>query len=263
LPRQHRAGHTFVLEREGQAVGFARAGTFRSVGDRWSFAKPGDGLIFGPFVSAADMRGGEQLIASCTRYFSQVGADNVWAFDPVESVGAPFYNGGWCGLSEKLPSHVQLFAKTGFQIHYRELCLRRILSDVPERENPRLGLTVSFEKRDNHHLSVKLYDRGVYAGSCHYSRMHPNRGAHPSALCRGYVDGLSVNEGYQGKGLGRFLLLTGLEKLREMECETVSLTTASDNLRAQNLYFSVGFQVVDSCLTFASEVSRINSRIRA
>lgn len=252
-PAHLRSGDVAVAEENGVPVGFLRAGIYRSVGDRWSFAKPGEGLIFGPFVGPEHADAGERLVAAATRLLRDRlnGSGNLFAFDPIESVGAPYYNGGWSGLSERRPHVVTLYARTGFRLRYRELCLiRPTLSGIPSAAPPPARLTLSLETRDRHRHSVKLYDRGVYAGACHYSRMHPRRACAPDAMARGYIDGLGVPEDYQGRGLGRLLLLHGLHRLRELGCDSASLTTSADNFRAQNLYFSLGFKVVDSCVTF-------------
>ncbi len=256
LPANLRMGEVFVAVRDGRPVGFARAGAHRSVGDRWSFAKPGEGLIFGPFVDSHHAAEGGELLAACVRWLRSHGITRVVGFDPVESVGAPFYNGGWCGLSEKLPHLIHLYTKAGFRVHYRELCLFRCgLHDIPPAPPPPTPLTLSYETRDHHRLSVKLYDRGLFAGACHYSSMYPRRGSHPDARSRGYIDGLAVPDERQGRGLGRILLLNALSRLRQMECVAVSLTTAADNFKAQNLYFSLGFHVVDSCLALTKDIT--------
>jgi len=254
-PAHLRMSAVFVAEQDGTPVGFARAGIFRSVGDRWSFAKPGDGLLFGPFGAPDRHSGGRELISASMSFLRERGARTVIAFDPIESVGAPYFNGGWSGLSEQRPATVELLARSGFRIRYRELCLfLPSLAETPLPPPIPHPLTFSLETRDRHRLSVKLYDRGVYAGACHYSRMLPRRASNPDAATRGYIDGLAVPEDYQGRGLGRLLMYHALHRLREMGCDSVSLTTASDNYKAQNLYFSLGFRLIDSCLSMAARI---------
>jgi ribosomal protein S18 acetylase RimI-like enzyme len=251
-PAHLRMSDVVVAEENGIPVGFLRAGVYRSVGDRWSFAKPSEGLLFGPFVRQEHMDAGRQLISAGLRALRERvnSPGRIVAFDPVESVGAPYFNGGWSGLSELRPYVVELYARAGFRLRYRELCLfRPTLDGLPSPPPIPPKLTLSLETRDRHRLSVKLYDRGVYAGACHYSRMFPRRACDPDAATRGYIDGLAVPDDYQGRGLGKLLLLHGLSRMRDLGCDSVSLTTASDNFRAQNLYFSLGFRVTDSCVS--------------
>ena len=265
-PAHHRIGRVLVVSTGGEPSGFARTGIYRSVADRWSFAKPGEGLLFGPFVRTAEVAAGEALLTACVAYLRSQGAGRCLAFDPVEAVGAPFYNGGWSGLSERLPHLATLLSQFGFRIRYREFCLfKSSLADLPAPGAIPESLTLSHETRDRCRQSLKLYDcggrdRGSFAGACHYSSMYPRRGAHPDARSRGYIDGLAVPENYQGRGLGRLLLLHTLHRIRAMDCESVSLTTAADNLRAQNLYYSLGFRLVDSCLSFEAPIKDLSAR---
>jgi len=256
-PPHLRVWHVLTAESDGEQIGFLRAGIYRSVGDRWSFANPGEGLIFGPFVSPNDSAAGCALIASAVAFLQGRSIRRIIAFDPIESVGAPGFNGGWSGVSERRPHIVALLAQAGLRLRYRELCL--YLPSMPAIFAPAVPtpLTLSFEKRDQDRLSVKLYDRGLYAGACHYSRMTPRRACNDEGRRRGYIDGLAIPEDYQGRGLGRLLLLNALKRLAEMGCESVSLTTAADNFKAQNLYFSLGFELVDSCITMAASMDQL------
>lgn len=252
-PAHLRTSSIFVAVHGGVPVGFMRAGVYRTVGDRWSFAKPGEGLLFGPFVAPDHADAGYALISASARSLRERSVQKAVAFDPIESVGAPCFNGGWTGLSERRPQIIEMYTNAGFRLRYRELCLQRsTMTELPPAPPIPPPLTFSVETRDNGRLSVKLYDRGVLAGACHYCRMYPRRACHPNANHRGYIDGLAVPEDYQGRGLGRLALVHALHRLREMGCDSVGLTTASDNFKAQNLYYSLGFRVVDSCVSLVS-----------
>lgn len=253
-PPHLRTSVVLVEEQRGAIVGFLRAGVARHVPDRWTLTIQGDGMLFGPFVAPGDQTEGAFLLAAGMSILADRGASRAFAFDPVEALGAPFYNGGWCGLCESLPHVVTLFSQVGFRIRHRELCLLRSNLPLPEPPSPPHPLSLISETRDRSRFSIKLYDRGGQAGVCHYCRMYPARSSEPRAEQRGYIDGLSVQAHYQGRGLGRLLMLHALHRLKDLGCGSVSLTTGADNLRAQNLYYSLDFALVDSCLTLAGSV---------
>jgi ribosomal protein S18 acetylase RimI-like enzyme len=235
-------------------VAFLRTGLYTPVADRWSLAKEGQGLLFGPFYEPGYEADALDLLEDAERALKDRGTTSVLAFDPVEAVGAPFHNAGWGGLSEKKSALIRLLTDNGYHIEHRELCLTRPEMDLPPAPNPASPFSFSIETRDRNKFAVKLYDGLVYAGVCIYSRLNPARSGDPRAEKIGYIDGLAVTDAYQGKGLGRLLLLQGMKKLRALGCGPVCLTTGGQNHRAQNLYYSLGFELVDSCITLSKQL---------
>ena len=59
-----------------------------------------------------------------------------------------------------------------------------------------------------------------------------------------------LDEAYRGKGLGRVVLQHCLYKAQQRGTKYASLLTDIDNLVAQNLYQSEGFEIVDATHTF-------------
>jgi len=112
---------------------------------------------------------------------------------------------------------------------------------APEPSEPPAPFVFATETRERNRHAIRLFDRGFYVGECYFSRMFPNRSGRPSAAETGYIDGLSVAESYRGRGLGRLLMVAALNRLQEMGCRAVRLTTGGSNVRAQNLYYSLGF----------------------
>ncbi len=70
----------------------------------------------------------------------------------------------------------------------------------------------------------------------------------------GRIGMLGVDPDYQGRGLGRELLLTGLSFLRGKGHDTAQLTVDSENTVAYNLYRSVGFTLRDASLWYEKYV---------
>jgi GNAT superfamily N-acetyltransferase len=60
----------------------------------------------------------------------------------------------------------------------------------------------------------------------------------PSAL----IDELVVAEEYQGKGVGKQLVLAALEKCRQLGCCEVEVSTEKTNLKARKFYKRCGFE---------------------
>jgi GNAT superfamily N-acetyltransferase len=60
----------------------------------------------------------------------------------------------------------------------------------------------------------------------------------PSAL----IDELVVAEEYQGKGMGKQLVLAALEKCRQLGCCEVEVSTEKTNLKAREFYKRCGFE---------------------
>lgn len=250
-PPHLRDSLVLVAEAAGSLRGFLRVGRCHPTPGRWTLAAAGEGTLFGPFVRPEHTAAGAELLDAALQYTRTCGIPLAYAFDPGEGVGTPFYNSGWSGLSERLPQIVRLLTERGFQVRARELCLSRSALPLPEPQSSPPSFHLATERHAPNKHSLRLYEGTFYAGACHYSPLHPSRSANEAAASIGYIDGLGVPEAYQGRGFGRLLLVQALHGLAALGCHEVWLTTNSDNFRAQNLYFSVGFALVDSALTLS------------
>lgn len=72
---------------------------------------------------------------------------------------------------------------------------------------------------------------------------------------RGFTDPISIHPKFQGKGLARALLLTGMKMLKERGMESAHLGTSGYNTSMQKTAESVGFRVEHKTLWFSKEVS--------
>jgi mycothiol synthase len=61
----------------------------------------------------------------------------------------------------------------------------------------------------------------------------------------GTISLLGVQRGFRGRGLGRFLLVWGIERLRSTGFEHIELGVEAENEQAVRLYRSVGFDPVE------------------
>ncbi len=72
-----------------------------------------------------------------------------------------------------------------------------------------------------------------------------------TSAAEGEVYVIAVDPGWHGRGLGRYLLLAGLDRLRAQGASRVSLFCDGANAAALRLYESLGFQVVRSDVVLA------------
>ena len=70
----------------------------------------------------------------------------------------------------------------------------------------------------------------------------------------GYTDPAATHPEYQGRGLAKALLLTGLRLLRERGVETALVGTSSENEKMQRAAMAVGFRVESTTVWFAKPV---------
>lgn len=69
-----------------------------------------------------------------------------------------------------------------------------------------------------------------------------DRAADPAV---GSINLVGVLQPYRGRGLGRYLLIWGIERLQSLGLETIELSVDAENERAVELYRSAGFQAVE------------------
>ncbi len=72
---------------------------------------------------------------------------------------------------------------------------------------------------------------------------------------KGFTDPISVHPNFQGIGLARALLLTGMKLLRERGMETAHLGTSGTNVSMQRTAESAGFTIESKTIWFSRKVS--------
>ena len=70
----------------------------------------------------------------------------------------------------------------------------------------------------------------------------------------GYTDPIGVHHGFQGRGLGKAVLLAGLKILKDRGIDRAKLGTSSENISMQRLAESAGFRIVSEKVWFSKPV---------
>jgi len=78
---------------------------------------------------------------------------------------------------------------------------------------------------------------------------------HPTEKEKGYIRMMGVDPGYRGQGLGRAILVAGIEYLRERGMKEIELLVDSRNTSAKRLYQSMGFKRKGTTLWYQRRLS--------
>ncbi len=93
---------------------------------------------------------------------------------------------------------------------------------------------------------------GTLAAFCYCTI--PKEANELSGRNEGEIAIIGTSPAYQRRGLGRAMLLVGLQRLKDFGVETATLGTSSENEGAHFVYFSVGFQVSHRALWYSKSI---------
>ncbi len=203
-------------------------------------------------VGRALVEASEQELASSPDgplvLFPPHGSDGALAF--LEAVGFHYDHSFWrFGLTSNgdatLPELPDNVALTGYEeadiLPYIEL----INSAFAGHPTP---IRVTLEQIEHNHskqnfdptaIAILRTPEGDMVGFCVTG---VNRDVEPPV---GSISLVGVLEAYRGRGLGRWLLLWGIARLRSIGIETIELSVDAENENAVGLYRSVGFEPVE------------------
>lgn len=231
-----------VAEEAGKPQGFVCFHRYHhwNEGEREAIA----GLFF------ADEAAGDALILACEAMATN---NEIGAFPRFHGLtGIHSYNGGWDGLSDRVPNVAHVLVRHGYRPYFRELNLITPTLKVGVDKavlSPGLRLVHSIDPNDQQGRKVQAMDGDEEVGICIYSTLAPLTD-NEEASHIGYVWWLHVSEAYRQRGIARSLMAATFEQLTLLGCTSCWLTTTCDNWRAQPLYYSLGFDMVDCSVSF-------------
>ncbi|MEQ8468744.1 GNAT family N-acetyltransferase [Coleofasciculus sp. E1-EBD-02] len=97
---------------------------------------------------------------------------------------------------------------------------------------------------------------GTYAAFC-YCRVNPEENQR-NGRCEGEIAVLGTRRGFRQQGLGRVMLLAGMQQLKAAGMETAKLGVDAKNLSgALRLYESVGFSTVKTHISLVKDLEAV------
>ena len=194
---------------------------------------------------------GQALIEEADRWFRDRGSVRIGAFAKASTYR--FYFPG-LGCSERHGHIVGLLGVNGYRITERGMLLNWPCFEVVDPNRPPERLRVTVDRIDGEgklpNLRVTASRGTETVGGCEtYSLGHMQPAAEEQNWI--YVKWLGVDERYQGKGWGRYLLHRVLWEARRIGYTCSCICTSVSNHRALLLYTSLGYRVVHSMFEFS------------
>jgi len=162
-----------------------------------------------------------------------------------------------CDLTARLPA---LSLPAGFTLHcaqgeWQAAELAALHRAAFESDHMSLEYRLAIMRAPHYDPSLDMYlaaPDGAPAAFC-IGSLAEQENAHDGSLI-GYTDPVGVHPAYQGRGLGKAILLAGLHALQQRGVHTAHLGTSSENRAMQRLAEAVGFRLVAEKLWFAREL---------
>ena len=211
------------------------------------------------FLSYApgDRASGLALLRATIDYLRDQNVEQVRAFHQNEQYS--FYHRNHAYLSDRI-GHVQaLFSCEGFVRKGGEVHLDWDDYDPGEPFGTEQPITLSWEQEESagpipaYNGRASIGDTNI--GECRVKSC-ADRDIHQGD--RLFVNWLGVNEDFQGKGYGRFILQEALREGRKLGYRHAAISTAHNNHRAYAFYTNYGFRVTD--WTYGWALQRADAR---
>ena len=128
-----------------------------------------------------------------------------------------------------------------------------IWNDAARAHDPRFTLSDRFER------SIRLAacsstlliadDRADSVGMMTFGQARAEGGAGVPVEGLAHIGLVAVSPTHWGRGIGKMLMQSGIDKIRSADYTSVQLWVRDDNTRASRLYKSLGFRVTDDAMT--------------
>lgn len=233
-----------VGEQDGKILGFAHV----SIGElkNWGDPKKGGFIHFMTYKSGYRPIG-QAILEECERYLKELGIEQIWVF--MNSGNYCFYHLGFGYLSDKMAHIVGLFRMNKYETDIGEIFLSYPDYKVSKPILPDKQIKINIVKEDSKgtlpNLHVKASRNDNEIGECYSVSLGEFYRA-KEAQDSFFTKWLGVNEEFQGKGLGKYLLQRMFWEMRKIGYKNAIISTNVKNYRAQLLYTNFGYKITDT-----------------
>lgn len=257
-PRKVTAQTILAATEDGQPVGFAHLATGRFPGPELrGDQEPGDTGAIRYFAYPRSHRAvGQALLDATEEYFRSQNAGRILAFS--NTTGYLFRRFSFGEVSDRRTHIVALFGMNGYETARGEVFLGSkdyvVKEPVPGEGTFDIDVRRFAEKPFLDGIVVTVRHGSEEVGLCE-AHSHGKWGASTESNETLVVGPLDVEEPYQGKGWGRYLLLKTLQEARNIGYRHTVISTDWRNYRAQLFYSNYGYDALDTAYSFVKVLS--------
>ncbi len=243
---------------DGELLGFAHVGVSLPPTEDWQ--PPADQPVIRFLYYRAGARRAGQALLEWAEDWARERGDSIIAYH--QHFRYPFYHAPYCHLSEHMGHVRALFGMNGYREDAMEVYLRWVDFTPPEPVRPDLDFELTREESEcsfGSRVRYRAVQGGRTIGSCTMDRGH---WSDPEGDLWCFCDGLGVEEEFQGKRLGMFLLCTGLKEMHRAGCRHASITTGWENHRAALMYTNMGYRHGDRTCSYQKELNTAKAQAK-
>jgi len=250
-------------EASGDIVGYVHTGVAAAPGEEERGDQGEPGIIRFLSYRPGQRLVGQALLAAAESWICERGRPRVmaWSNDYLY----PFYHSPFAHMSDRLGHLHALFCWAGYRMLFSELIFDWPDFDPPRIARPELAFDLRSEWRDDVTmggrtlkpvLQLRALHDAVELGLCEMTGWRDGY-AWPEAADWCFCANLMVKDEVQGRGLGQFLLATGLAEMRKAGFRHAGISTDWDNYRAQLFYANFGFRLRDRTFAFERNLTNV------
>lgn len=237
----------FLATNKGKIKAFIHVGIKKYKDDDEDSEEERIGYIRFLGYERGEFQAGQAVLEKAEEHINSFDVKSIIAYASIDESRYPFFGFDYAKLSNYL-DHIQgILANNAYRtgngwvfLNWENYTVNPVLPDQTVKTT--VDWTEGRGERAN--CTVKAHKEKEEVGECQsvcagvFSR-------HPDAQDWAYTEWLGIEEDFQGKGLGKFLLLYSLQEMQNAGYRHASISTNLDNYRAILFYSNVGYKVVD------------------
>ncbi|RKU07582.1 hypothetical protein C6501_17605 [Candidatus Poribacteria bacterium] len=199
---------------------------------------------------------GQTVLEKAETYLKTCNVTQITAFS---SYRYRFYSLEYANLSNALDHVHALLGFNGYHPEQNWIVLDWENYDVTSISPP-IPITLSVDWKEGRgklpNCTVTAHQDGEKVGECE-SVSGGKFSSHPDAQDWVYTEWLGIEDDFQGKGLGKYLLFYSLQEMHKVGYRHASISTSWNNSRALLFYSNCGYRAADCTHVFEKVLSEI------
>ncbi len=237
----------FLTQNKGKIKAFVHVGFRTHNEDDEDQEEERTGYIRFLGCERGERQAGQVVLEKAEAYLNSFEVKSIEAFSSGDESRYPFFGYDYATLTNYL-DHIQgLLSNNGYRpgdgwvfLNWENYSVEPVLPD----ESVHTSVTWTEGHGERANCTVKAHKGKTEVGECEsvsvgvFSR-------HPDAQDWIYTEWLGIEDDFQGKGLGKFLLQYSLQEMQKAGYRHASISTNLSNYRAILFYSNLGYKVVD------------------